>query len=377
MQVQTRGEFGGLGIEVGMEDGLVRVISPIEDTPAFRAGIKAGDYVVKIDDAQVQGLTLSEAVSKMRGKPGSPITLTVLRKGEAKPLVLTLTRAIIKTESVKFKLAEPDYGYVRVTQFQEPTTEKLAQALNALYKENKRPLKGIVLDLRNDPGGLLDGAVGVSAAFLPKDALVVYTEGRLPDSRFKLTANPQNYVRQPGRADYFKDTPVEVKTVPLVVLVNGGSASASEIVAGALQDHKRALVVGTQTFGKGSVQNIMPVDDKTALKLTTARYFTPNGRSIQAKGIVPDIEVADATISSKEESPWRVREADLGNHLDNPADKASAPVAVKAVKKPEAAKASESEAEFRRELVSKSDYQLQQAFSILKVQQLLQSKNGK
>jgi carboxyl-terminal processing protease len=377
MQVQTRGEFGGLGIEVGMEDGLVRVISPIEDTPAFRVGIKSGDYIVKIDDTQVQGLTLGEAVSKMRGKPGSPITLTVLRKGEAKPLVLTLTRAIIKTESVKFKLAEPDYGYVRVTQFQEPTTEKLAQALNALYKENKRPLKGIVLDLRNDPGGLLDGAVGVSAAFLPKDALVVYTEGRLPDSRFRLTANPQNYMRQPLRADYFKDTPAEVKTVPLVVLVNGGSASASEIVAGALQDHKRALVVGTQTFGKGSVQNIMPIDDKTALKLTTARYFTPNGRSIQAKGIVPDIEVADATISSKEESPWRVREADLGNHLDNPADKASAPVVVKAMKKPEAANASEPDAEFRRELVSKSDYQLQQAFSILKVQQLLQSKNGK
>ncbi len=377
MQVQTRGEFGGLGIEVGMEDGLVRVISPIEDTPAFRAGIKSGDYIVKIDEAQVQGLTLSEAVTKMRGKPGSPITLTVLRKSETKPLVLTLTRAIIKTESVKHKLAEPDYGYVRVTQFQEPTTEKLAQALNALYKENKRPLKGIVLDLRNDPGGLLDGAVGVSAAFLPKDALVVYTEGRLPDSRFKLTANPQNYVRQLSGVDYFKDTPAEVKTVPLVVLVNGGSASASEIVAGALQDHKRALVVGTQTFGKGSVQNIMPVDDKTALKLTTARYFTPNGRSIQAKGIVPDIEVADATVSSKEESPWRVREADLGNHLDNPTDKASAPVAVKAMKKPEVAKASESEAEFRRELVSKSDYQLQQAFSILKVQQLLQSKNGK
>jgi carboxyl-terminal processing protease len=313
----------------------------------------------------------------MRGKAGSPVSLTVLRKGEAKPLVMSLTRAIIKTESVKFKLAEPDYGYVRVTQFQEPTTEKLAQALNALYKENKRPLKGIVLDLRNDPGGLLDGAVGVAAAFLPKDALVVYTEGRLPDSQFKLTANPQNYMRTNGKSDYFKDTPQDVKSVPLVVLVNSGSASASEIVAGALQDHKRALVVGTQTFGKGSVQNIMQVDEKTALKLTTARYFTPSGRSIQAKGIVPDIEVSDATISNKEESPWRVREADLGNHLDNPNDKASAPVATKPAKKPDSLKASAVEDEFHRELVSKSDYQLQQAFSILKVQQLLQSKNSK
>nr|WP_282099293.1 S41 family peptidase [Deefgea sp. CFH1-16] len=272
LKVNTQGEFGGLGIEVNMEDGLVRVVSPIEDTPAYRAGVKPGDFIAKIGDTQVQGLTLNEAVAKMRGKVGEPVTLTLLRKGETKPIVVTLKRAIIKVQSVKYKLAEPGYGYIRVTQFQEHTSENLGQAIEALYKENKAPLKGIVLDLRNDPGGLLDGAVGVSAAFLPKDALVVYTEGRVADSKIRLTANPQFYQRD-SKKDFFKDLPADAKNVPLVVLVNGGSASASEIVAGALQDHKRALVVGTQTFGKGSVQTILPIDAKSALKLTTARYI--------------------------------------------------------------------------------------------------------
>lgn len=381
LKVNTQGEFGGLGIEVNMEDGLVRVVSPIEDSPAYRAGVKAGDFIVKIGDVQVQGLTLNEAVSKMRGKVGEAVTLTLLRKGEGKPIIVTLKRAIIKVQSVKFKLAEPGYGYIRVTQFQEHTAEKLGEAIQALYKENKAPLKGIVLDLRNDPGGLLDGAVGVSAAFLPKDALVVYTEGRVADSKIKLTANPQYYQRD-SKTDFFKNLPPEVKTVPLVVLVNSGSASASEIVAGALQDHKRALVVGTQTFGKGSVQTILPIDAKSALKLTTARYFTPAGRSIQAKGITPDIIVEDATLSGKEDNGFRLREADLGKHLDNPTDKdagkiIATPAPVKAEpKKPAKTNASATEAdENPRELVSKSDYQLQQAISVLKVQQLMLNKD--
>ncbi|WP_288842043.1 S41 family peptidase [uncultured Deefgea sp.] len=381
LKVNTQGEFGGLGIEVNMEDGLVRVVSPIEDTPAYRAGVKPGDFIAKIGDTQVQGLTLNEAVAKMRGKVGEPVTLTLLRKGESKPIVVTLKRAIIKVQSVKYKLAEPGYGYIRVTQFQEHTSENLGQAIEALYKENKAPLKGIVLDLRNDPGGLLDGAVGVSAAFLPKDALVVYTEGRVADSKIRLTANPQFYQRE-SKKDFFKDLPADIKNVPLVVLVNGGSASASEIVAGALQDHKRALVVGTQTFGKGSVQTILPIDAKSALKLTTARYFTPNGRSIQAKGITPDIIVEDATLNGKEDFGLRLRESDLGKHLDNPSDKdagktEATPAVVKTeIKKPAKLNASGIDPdENPRELVSKSDFQLQQALNVLKVQQLMLNKD--
>ncbi|MBS1154185.1 MAG: peptidase [Proteobacteria bacterium] len=374
LQTNTQGEFGGLGIEVNMEDGLVKVISPIEDTPAYRAGIKSGDFIVKIDDSQVQGLTLNEAVAKMRGKIGTNVILTVFRKGENKPLIITLKRAVIKVQSVKSKLAEPGYGYIRITQFQERTTEDLAKAIETLYRENKTPLRGIVLDLRNDPGGLLNSAVGVSAAFLPKDALVVYTEGRTPDAKIRLTAAREHYQRD-SKEDYFKITPKEVKTVPMVVLVNGGSASASEIVAGALQDHKRALVVGTQTFGKGSVQTILPIDSKTAVKLTTARYFTPGGRSIQAKGITPDVEVEEAILNGKEDNGLRVREADLGRHLDNPEDKAKKiepELKGKGETSPTKQNASGAADETApRELVSKSDYQLRQAFSILKVQQLL------
>ncbi|KAF0811773.1 Carboxy-terminal processing protease CtpB [Andreprevotia sp. IGB-42] len=385
LQESTQGEFGGLGLEVNMEDGLVRIVSPIEDTPAYKAGIKAGDFIVKIDDTPVQGISLGDAVKKMRGKPGTSVTLTVLRKGEAKPLVFSLKRAVIKTQSVKSKLAEPGYGYIRVTQFQEHTTENVAKAIEALYKENKAPLKGMVLDLRNDPGGLLNGAVGVSAAFLPKDTLIVYTEGRSADAKIRLTANKDNYMRPGSKADYFANTPKDVKTVPLVVLVNGGSASASEIVAGALQDQKRALIVGTQTFGKGSVQTILPIDEKSALKLTTARYYTPNGRSIQAKGIVPDIEVQEATLNGVEDNGLRLREADLGHHLDNPTDKDAGKAASKPevkLEKPPVIKApklnaSEPDSENSpRELVSKSDYQLQQAFSVLKVQQLLLQKQA-
>lgn len=373
LQTNTQGEFGGLGIEVNMEDGLVKVISPIEDTPAYRAGIKPGDFIVKIDDTQVQGLTLNEAVSRMRGKVGTNVVLTVFRKGESKPLLITLKRAVIKVQSVKFKLAEPDYGYIRITQFQERTTEDLARAIETLYRENKSTLKGIVLDLRNDPGGLLNGAVGVSAAFLPRGALVVYTEGRAQDAKIRLTAAREHYQRD-SKDDYFKNTPKEIKNVPLVVLVNGGSASASEIVAGALQDHKRALVVGTQTFGKGSVQTVLPIDSKTAVKLTTARYFTPNGRSIQAKGITPDVEVEEATVNGKEDSGLRLREADLDRHLesaDGKPGKVESDSKVKVETKPAKQNGSSVDEAGQRELVSKSDYQLQQAFNILKVQQLL------
>ncbi|GGP22817.1 carboxyl-terminal protease [Silvimonas iriomotensis] len=389
LQVSTQGEFGGLGLEVNMEDGLVRVVSPIEDTPAFKAGVKPGDYIVKIDDTQVQGMSLNDAVSKMRGKAGTAVTLTVLRKGESKPMVLQLKRAIIKVQSVKSQLAEPGYGYIRITQFQERTTENLASALTDLYKQNKGPLKGLVLDLRNNPGGLLTSAVGVSAAFLPKGDLVVYTEGRTADSKVRLTADRANYMREDAKADYFQNVPKEVKNVPIVILINGGTASASEIVSGALQDHKRALVVGTQSFGKGSVQTVLPIDATSALKITTARYFTPNGRSIQAKGITPDIEVAEATVAGRGDfSALEVHESDLEHHLDNPTDKDAGkakpkdPATTPAIKlndapqiKPQKINASDADADNNpRQLVSKYDYQLQQGLNVLKVQQLLQNK---
>lgn len=311
LKVGTQGEFGGLGIEVSMEDGFVKVVSPIEDTPAFRAGIKTGDLIIKLDDTAVKGLTLNEAVKRMRGKPNTPITISILRKGEAKPLVFTLVRAVIKIQSVKSKLIEPGYAYIRITQFQEQTGENLAKAIDKLFKESPVPMKGLVLDLRNDPGGLLNGAVAVSAAFLPANSLVVYTEGRTDDAKMKLHASPENYLRG-SKSDYLKNLPPAIKTVPMITLVNGGSASASEIVAGALQDHKRSIVMGTQTFGKGSVQTILPLGNNTAIKLTTARYFTPGGRSIQAKGITPDI----LDKSAKDESQ-RLREADLDRHLSN------------------------------------------------------------
>jgi len=325
LQAGTQGEFGGLGIEVAMEDGLVKVVAPIEDSPAYKAGLKSGDLIMKLDDTQVRGITLNDAVKKMRGAPDTKITLTVLRKNEPKPLTFTLTRAIIKSKSVKNKYIEKDYGYIRITQFQEHTGEDLAAALKALHAQNKGPFKGLVLDLRNNPGGLLDAAVGVSAAFLPKDKLVVYTEGRVADSKMRLNANPQDYARR-GKGDYLKDESPDFKNVPMVVLVNAGSASASEIVAGALQDHKRATILGIQSFGKGSVQTILPMNNGSAIKLTTARYFTPNGRSIQAKGIVPDINVEDGFDQSN-----NLHEADLGKHLSNPTD-------ANAGKKPEDAK---------------------------------------
>jgi carboxyl-terminal processing protease len=374
LQVGTQGEFGGLGIEVGMEDGLVKVISPIEDTPAYNAGIKSGDLIVKLDDTLVKGMTLNDAVKHMRGKPGSRIVLTIIRKDEPKPLTFSLARAVIKVQSVKSKLVEPGYGFIRITQFQEHTGENLATSLKNIIKQNQGSLKGLVLDLRNDPGGLLNGAVGVSAAFLAKDALVVYTDGRTDEARMRLTASPENYLRGNGKDDYLADIPESVKSVPLVVLVNAGSASASEIVAGALQDHKRAVIMGTQTFGKGSVQTVLPLGNNTAIKLTTARYYTPGGRSIQAKGIVPDILVEDPSTSGMDNA-FRLREADLVKHLIN--DKASGEKPDNAQKNAPSVpngKGDSTPQSAPAEFGSKDDYQLNQALNLLKGIQILQGK---
>ncbi len=381
LQVGTQGEFGGLGIEVGMEDGFVRVVSPIEDTPAFNAGVKPGDLIVKLDDTPVKGMSLNDAVKRMRGKPGSKIKLTISRKGVDKPIFITITRAVIKIRSVKSKLLESGYGYVRVTQFQEHTGELLAEALTGLYKDNKTPLKGLILDLRNDPGGLLNGAVAVTAAFVKPDSLVVYTEGRSEDAKMRLTASRENYLR-PMQIDYLKNLPDGVKQVPMVVLVNSGSASASEIVAGALQDHKRAVVMGTRTFGKGSVQTILPIGNGTAIKLTTARYFTPNGRSIQAKGIEPDIIVEDPNMPSDDEG-LGIREVDLDKHLSNPNGTESAPIVVimpgespKAVPttKPGKDKDIKPLTLEPGEIVSKNDFQVNQAVNLLKGLQIFQGR---
>lgn len=373
LQVGTQGEFGGLGIEVGMEDGLVKVVSPIEDTPADRAGVKTGDLIFKLDDTLVKGLTLSDAVKRMRGKPKTQIKLSILRKGEAQPLEITLTREVIKVQSVKSKLVEDGYGYLRITSFQENTAPSLVKHLNDLYKAG--PLKGLVLDLRNDPGGLLNAAIGVSAAFLADNTLVTSTDGRTPDAKHQFYVTPEDYLRG-SRDDYIKALPAETRKVPMVVLVNGGSASASEIVAGALQDHKRAVVIGTTSFGKGSVQTVLPLPGNTAIKLTTARYFTPSGRSIQATGIVPDIVVEESATGNS--SQQFLREADLQNHLENGnKDKETKSPAVQPQAKAPAKPKDDAEEPTEtpnRELASKSDYQLNQALNLLKGLQIMQNK---
>jgi carboxyl-terminal processing protease len=379
LQIGTQGEFGGLGIEVGMEDGLVKVISPIEDSPAYHAGMKSGDLIIKLDDVMVKSLTLSDAVKRMRGKPGSKIVLTVIRKEAPKPLTFTLTRAVIKVQSVKSKLVEPGYAFIRITQFQEHTGENLATAITNLFKQNQGAMKGLVLDLRNDPGGLLNSSVAASAAFLPKDALVVYTEGRNAEAKMRLTAAPNDYLRN-SEKDYLKNLPAAVKTVPMIVLVNGGSASASEIVAGALQDHKRAVIMGTQTFGKGSVQSVLPLGNNTAIKLTTARYYTPGGRSIQAKGIVPDIVVEDPATVDQDQT-FRMREADLERHLSNSQEldaKGGATVKPAAPAAPAKSPTKREEGDATKpkmlEFGSKDDYQLRQALNLLKGMNILQGK---
>jgi len=314
MRETMLGKFVGIGIEVGMEDGYVKVVSPIEDSPAFKAGIKAGDLITRLDNEPIRGLTLDEAIKKMRGEPHSKIVLTLSRKGEDKPIVVPIVREEIRVQSVKAKMVDPDYAWLRISQFQEPTVDDMARKLSALYAQNPG-IKGLVLDLRNDPGGVVPGAIGVSAAFLPKDAVVVSTNGQLPDSKQTYYGRSEFYASR-GHGDPLAKLPAALKDVPMVVLVNSGSASASEIVAGALQDHKRAIIMGTQTFGKGSVQTLRQLTADTAVKLTTARYYTPQGRSIQARGIVPDMLV-DETADGEGLNGLRLREADLAHHLHN------------------------------------------------------------
>jgi len=300
LQEGTSGEFGGLGIEVSMEDGFVKVISPIDDTPAQKAGVMSGDLIIRLDDSPVKGLSLRKAVEKMRGKPGTDITLTIAREGENKPLVLKITREIITRKSASAKILEPGYGYLRISNFQTNTANDAQRVLETLKEENNGSLEGLILDLRNNPGGILNGAVAIADFFL-EDGLIVYTEGRINDSKLTFSAKPTDLINN----------------LPLVVLVNGGSASASEIVAGALQDHKRALIVGQKTFGKGSVQTILPIRNESALKLTTARYYTPLGRSIQASGIMPDILIDELKLEEIDRNVLKVSEADLSGHLIN------------------------------------------------------------
>ncbi len=301
LQEGTTGEFGGLGIEVGTEDGFIKVISPIDDTPAQRAGIKAGDLITRIDDKPVKGMSLDESVKMMRGKPGTKIELTVMRENEEKPLTIDIIRDVIKVVSVKHRVLDDRFGYIRISQFQARTPEDLLKALSKLKQKLNGEIPGLILDLRNNPGGVLNAAVSVSDTFL-EEGLIVYTKGIAKDSRMEFKAAPDDVL----------------DGAPLVILVNIGSASASEIVAGALQDHKRAVIMGSQTFGKGSVQTIVPITDTIAIKLTTARYYTPSGRSIQAEGITPDIELEALNVTSVEENKaHRMKEADLMGHLEN------------------------------------------------------------
>ena len=309
----TSGRFVGVGIEITMEDGLVKVVSPIEGSPAFRAGLKTNDLITKIDDTAVKGLTVNDAVKRMRGEPNTKVTLSIFRKEENRTFPVTITREEIKTQSVKSKVIEPGYGWLRVSQFQERTMDDFTRKLEEMVKAEPK-MKGLVLDLRNDPGGLLDAAVAMSAAFLPEGVTVVSTNGQIEESKSVFKARPEDYMRRRG-VDPLRRLPAALKTVPLVVLVNEGSASASEIVAGALQDHKRAIVMGSQTFGKGSVQTVRPLGPDTALKITTALYYTPSGKTIQAKGIVPDILV-DETAEGSPFAVLRMREADLDKHLN-------------------------------------------------------------
>lgn len=332
LQESTSGEFGGLGIEVGTEDGFIKVVSPIDDTPASKAGIQPGDLIVKIDGQPTKGLSLMEAVDKMRGKAGSNINLTLVREG-GKPFDVELTRAVIKVKSVRSQLLEDGYGLIRISQFQVNTGEEVGKALAKLRKDNGKKLRGLVLDLRNNPGGVLQAAVEVADHFLKK-GLIVYTEGRIANSELRFNADPED----------------ASEGVPLVVLINGGSASASEIVAGALQDHKRGVLMGTDSFGKGSVQTVLPLNNDRALKLTTALYFTPNGRSIQAQGIVPDIEVARAKLT-REDGGELIKEADLAGHLGNGNGGADKPSGSKQQKAPRP---------------QDDDYQLSQALNLLK-----------
>jgi carboxyl-terminal processing protease len=345
LKIGTTGQFGGLGIEVGMENGFVKVISPIDDTPAARAGIQASDLIIKLDDKPVKGMSLNDAVKIMRGEPNTDIVLTIVRESESKPLVITITREIIRVKSVKNRMLEPGYGYVRITNFQSRTTTDLLKAISDLQKETT--LEGLILDLRNNPGGVLNGAVGVSDAFIDS-GLIVYTEGRIEDSSHRYQATPGD----------------SLNGAPLVVLINGGSASASEIVAGAIQDHKRGIIMGTKSFGKGSVQTIQELRNGSAVKLTTARYFTPNGRSIQATGIAPDISLKTLKIEATEQKHGAsFSEKDLDGRLSNPNGETS----------DSDTKAGDTE---NSEKLAETDFQLFEALNLLKGLYILNQQNN-
>jgi carboxyl-terminal processing protease len=351
MKIETKGAFGGIGIEISIKDGILTVISPIEDTPAFRSGIKAGDQILKIDEKYTKDLTIMEAVKRMRGPKGSKVTLTIMREGFDKAKEFPLERDVIQVKSVKFKTLDDGFGYVRVAQFQEKTGDDLEKALAALRSENKGALRGLVLDLRNDPGGLLDQAVRVAEQFVDEGKMIVYTEGREKDAKMTFTSRKGN--KEPH--------------YPIVVLINSGSASASEIVAGALQDHKRAVVMGTQSFGKGSVQTIIPLSDNSGLRLTTARYFTPSGRSIQAKGITPDIVVERLELPSTEKKEGaHIREKDLENHFENEGKEPT-----------DEKKGEEKLPTYKTDEQVKSDYQILRALDLLKGWDILQKVTAK
>jgi len=342
LKIGTTGKFGGLGIQVGMEDGFVKVISPIDDTPAFRAGLKSGDLIIRLDGKSVKGMTLNDAVKIMRGDPGSDIKLTVIREGADKPLSFTVTRDIISVQSVKSRILEPGYGYIRISNFQSKTARDLVNELSELKKKNKSELKGLVLDLRNNPGGVLSAAADVSDAFINEGKLV-YTQGRIANSDFEFNAKP---------GDIMNGSPV-------VVLINGGSASASEIVAGALQDHKRAVIMGSKSFGKGSVQTIQELRSGGAVKITTARYFTPNGRSIQGEGITPDIVLDRYNIKdTKTDASLHIKESDLSGSISNPTKSQEA-----IRKAEEEGKKAEKE---KPHLRASEDFQLYEALLLLK-----------
>lgn len=344
MNITTSGKFGGLGIEVTMQDGFVRVVTPLDDTPAKAAGMEAGDIIIRLDDKPVKGLTLREAVNIMRGEPGEEIVLTVVREGEAAPFDVEIVRDVIKVTSVKQRMLDDGIGYLRITQFQGNTGSNMLKALKTLENENKDPLKGLVLDLRNNPGGVLNAAVDVSDAFL-EGGLVVYIQGR----------------EEATRRDYNAGGGDKLKGAPIVVLINEGSASASEIVAGALQDHSRAVIMGRKSFGKGSVQTIMPLSEKSAIKLTTARYYTPSGRSIQADGIEPDVELQRLKVEAREGSNFRrLREADLKGRLDNDSSRKDDEKAAQAL-----AKGEEVEGEAEKSL-AETDFELFEALNLLK-----------
>ncbi|WP_265091918.1 S41 family peptidase [Marinobacter sp. 1-3A] len=345
LEESTSGEFGGLGIEVGMENGFIKVIAPIDDTPAQQAGVRAGDLIIKLGEKPVKGMSLEESVQLMRGKPGTVLTLTIMREGQTGPIEIDVERAVIKVTSVKSRMIENGYGYVRVTQFQAETGGQFTKALNKLKKEHGGDLDGLVLDLRNNPGGVLQAAVATADALLD-EGLIVYTEGRIQSSRLRFSA---------------KDGDVMAGT-PIVVLINGGSASASEIVAGALQDHRRAVIMGTQSFGKGSVQTVIPLDETHAIKMTTARYYTPDGRSIQATGIKPDIEVKPAELKELDSRPF-FTEADLSGHLIGQDEETEG-------------KGKQSEGEDQPGSIADRDYQLRSALNLLKGLNILNRKGA-